>query len=57
MKKTTSKWSLKCKYYTKEFDSLNELIRDIMASGMDPNYLITRDGKSIGEKAIDHIVF
>ncbi len=57
MKKTTSKWSLKCKYYAKEFDSLNELIRDIMTSGMDPNYLITRDGKSIGEKAINHIVF
>jgi len=57
MKTTTSKWSLKCKYYTREFDSLNELIQDIMTSGMDPNYLITRDGKSIGEKATDHIVF
>ena len=51
------KWSLKCKYYTREFDSLNELIQDIMVSGMDPNYMITRDGKSIGEKAIAHIVF
>jgi hypothetical protein len=57
MKTTTSKWSLKCKYYTREFDSLDELIQDIMVSGMDPNYLITRDGKSIGEKAIDHIMF
>lgn len=57
MSKKASKWSLKCKYYTREFDSLNELIQDIMVSGMDPNYMITRDGKSIGEKAIDHMVF
>ncbi len=57
MSKQASKWSLKCKYYTREFDSLNELIQDIMVSGMDPNYMITRDGKSIGEKAIAHIVF
>jgi hypothetical protein len=28
-----------------------------MISGMDPNYEITRDGKSIGEKAIDYIQF
>jgi len=57
MSKIKSKWSLKCSYYTREFDSLNELIQDIMISGMDPNYMITRDGKSIGEKAIDHIMF
>jgi hypothetical protein len=57
MNKQAGKWSLKCKYYTREFDSLNELIQDIMVSGMDPNYMITRDGKSIGEKAIAHIVF
>jgi hypothetical protein len=57
MSKKVGKWSLKCKYYTREFDSLNELIQDIMVSGMDPNYMITRDGKSIGEKAIAHIVF
>jgi hypothetical protein len=57
MSKMKGKWSLKCKYYTREFDSLNELIQDIMVSGMDPNYMITRDGKSIGEKAIAHIVF
>ena len=57
MSKQASKWSLKCKYYTWEFDSLDELIQDIMVSGMDPNYMITRDGKSIGEKAIAYIVF
>ena len=50
-------YSLDCSYYDKEFDSINELVNDIMASGMDPNYEITKDGKGIGEEAIDHIVF
>jgi hypothetical protein len=50
-------WSLKCKYYTRTFNTLDELIDDIMISGMDPNYMITLNGKSIGEKAIEHIVF
>ena len=49
-------YSLNCSYYDKEFDSLNELINDVMASGMDPNYEITKDGKGIGEEAIDFIV-
>lgn len=50
-------YSLKCSYYKKEFKTIDELINDIMDSGMDPNYMITKDGKSIGEKAIDYIVF
>ena len=50
-------YSLKCSYYKKEFKTIDELINDIMDSGMDPNYMITRDGESIGEKAIDYIVF
>jgi len=50
-------YSLKCSYYKKEFKTIDELINDIMDSGMDPNYMITRDGKSISEKAIDYIVF
>lgn len=54
---TKNVWSLECKYYTKTFNTLNELIDDIMISGMDPNYMITKNGKSIGEKAIEHIVF
>ena len=53
--KSVSVWSLKCKYYTKTFNSLNELIDDVMISGMDPNYMITRDGKSTGERAINLI--
>jgi hypothetical protein len=50
-------YSLDCSYYTKSFTTLNELIDDVTISGMDPNYEITRDGKGIGENAIDYIVF
>ena len=48
-------WSLKCSYYTKQFDTLDELIDDIMTSGMDPNYEVTHNGKGIGEEAVDFI--
>ena len=50
-------FSLKCSYYTKQFSSINELVNDVITSGMDPNYLITFDGESIGEELIDHIQF
>ena len=50
-------YSLKCSYYTKEFKSIDELINDIIKSGMDPNYEITRNGKGTGERAIDLIQF
>ena len=50
-------YSLKCNYYTKEFPTLHELIDDVIQSGMDPNYEVTRDGRGIGEKAIDLIQF
>jgi len=50
-------YSLNCSYYTKQFSTLNELVNDIMISGMDPNYEITRNGKGIGEEAIDYITF
>jgi hypothetical protein len=50
-------YSLDCSYYTKSFTTLNELIDNVTISGMDPNYEITRDGKGIGENAIDYIVF
>jgi len=42
-------YSLKCDYYTREFSSIDDLIQDVMVSGMDPNYEITRDGKGTGE--------
>jgi hypothetical protein len=50
-------YSLKCDYYTKEFSTLEELIDDVMASGMDPNHEVTRDGRGTGEDAIDFIMF
>jgi hypothetical protein len=42
-------YSLKCDYYKKEFNYLHELIDDVLMSGMDPNYEITKNGKQIGE--------
>jgi len=50
-------YSLDCSYYDKTFDSINELINDVMVSGMDPNYEITKDGKGTGEEVFDFIVF
>lgn len=50
-------YSLNCDYYTKEFTSINELMDDIISSGMDPNYEITLNGKGVGEEAIDLIQF
>lgn len=49
-------WSLNCDYYTKEFSTLSELLEDILSSGMDPNYEITKDGKGTGEDAWSHLV-
>lgn len=46
-------YSLKCDYYDKSFGTMQELLDDVMASGMDPNYEITRDGRGIGETAWD----
>jgi hypothetical protein len=50
-------YSLKCDYYTKQFNTIDELIDDVMASGMDPNYEITHNGKGTGEQVIDLIQF
>lgn len=50
-------YSLDCTYYTKSFPTLDELINDIINSGMDPNYEITFNGEGTGEQAIDQIQF
>ena len=50
-------YSLDCIYYTKQFNTLNELLTDIVLSGMDPSYEITFNGKPTGELAIDLIQF
>ena len=50
-------YSLDCKYYEAEFDTLEELIENVTISGMDPNYEVTRNGTGIGELAIDFLSF
>jgi hypothetical protein len=48
-------YSLNCSYYQAEFPTIGDLVAHILISGMDPNYEITKDGKGIGEMAIDLI--
>jgi len=50
-------YSLDCSYYKKEFTTLEDLIEDVMYSGMDPNYEITKDGEGTGEKLFDFLEF
>ena len=50
-------YTLDCIYYTREFSTVDELIQDIISSGMDPNYGILFNGTPTGESAIDLIQF
>jgi len=50
-------YSLKCNYYERVFSNIDDLVNDVMESGMDPNYEITKDGVSTGEMVIDLIQF
>lgn len=50
-------YSLKCSYYKAEFSSLQELIQDVISSGMDPSYEITYNGKGTGEFLSELLVF
>jgi hypothetical protein len=50
-------YSLDCSYYTESFDTIDQLIDNVVSSGMDPNYEITRNGVKTGEEIIDLIVF
>ena len=49
-------YSLDCNYYKREFENIDDLVDDVMISGMDPNYEITLNGKPTGEMAVDLIV-
>ena len=49
-------YSLDCSYYEKEFNNVDDLINDVIVSGMDPNYEITWNGIGTGEIEIDFIV-
>ena len=48
-------YSLKCSFYNRQFSTLEELIEDIVSSGMDPDYFVTKNVKSTGEKAIVYV--
>ena len=50
-------YSLDCVYYEREFTTLSELIADVISSGMDPNYEITRGGRCTGEQLADLIQY
>jgi hypothetical protein len=50
-------YTLDCNYYTREFSTVDELIQDIISSGMDPNYEIMYNGQPTGDQAIDLIQF
>jgi hypothetical protein len=50
-------YSLNCSYFTAQFKTVEDLIAHILLVGMDPNYEITRNGKSTGELAADYIIF
>ena len=50
-------YTLDCIYYTREFSTVDELIQDIISSGMDPNYEILFNGQPTGGQAIDLIQF
>ena len=50
-------YSLDCSYYDKEFKTIDELVNDVMSSGMDPNYEVTKNGECTGEFVIDLMVF
>jgi hypothetical protein len=50
-------YSLNCDYYQKEFNYLHELIDDVLMSGMDPNYEITKNGVGMKEMLNELIGF
>ena len=49
-------YSLDCSYYSKTFDSVDDLVNDVIQSGIDPNYEITFNGKPTGEEVIELII-
>ena len=49
-------YNLDCSYYSKTFDSVDDLVNDVITSGMDPNYEITRNGIPTGEEVIELII-
>ena len=50
-------YSLDCKYYDEEFNTIDELLDDVVSGGMDPGYEITKNGVGTGELIIELIQF
>ena len=50
-------YSSNCDYYDREFDTIDALVDDVVSSGMDPNYEITRNGSGTGDIIIDLMPF
>jgi hypothetical protein len=50
-------YSLNCDYYEREFETIDELVDDVISSGMDPNYVILYNGEGTGSEVIDFIQF
>ena len=50
-------YSLDCKYYDEEFDTIDELLDDVVSGGMDPGYEITKNGVGTGELIVELIRF
>ena len=50
-------YSLDCSYYQKEFSTIDELIDDVMLSGMDPNYEVTFNGQATGEQISELLTY
>ena len=49
-------YSIACNYYTKEFNTLEELIDDVILVGMDPNYEVTFNGEGTEEYLCDLLI-
>jgi len=50
-------YSLDCNYYNKSFNNIDDLISDIMKTGMDPNIEILCNSIPTGETPNDIITF
>ena len=50
-------YGLDCGYYTKEFPTIEELITDVMESGMDPCYEVTHNGVGMKQELIEFMEF
>lgn len=49
-------YTLKCSYYDKSFETLDELIEDVLNSGMDPNYEVLHNGEGTSDILSDLIM-